>query len=95
MPDLLPSTRLAIRPDILSSSVGEEGIVLLDPAASAYLGTDGVGALIWRRLGEGPQTLAALCDAVEAAYDVDAATCRADVSAFLDDLLRRHVIVLA
>ncbi len=92
MSDLLPSTCFAARPDVLSSRVGANGVMLLDPAASIYLGTDGVGALIWQRLMVAPQTVAQLCEAVEAEYDIDAATCRADVETFLGDLLDRNLI---
>ncbi|MCC6163955.1 MAG: PqqD family protein [Acidobacteria bacterium] len=92
MSDLLPSTRFATRTDVLSSRVGDTGVMLLDPAASMYLGTHGVGALIWQRLAAGPQTMAQLCEAVEAEYDVDAETCRGDVKTFLADLLDRNLI---
>ena len=49
-----------------------------------------VGAFLWAEL-QSPRSLAELSTAVEAAFDVDAATALADSRAFLDDLLRRRL----
>lgn len=94
MPVLTPATRVAARPDVLSSSVGDEGAVLLDPRGGVYLGVEGTAALLWTLLARGPASLGDLCDAVEADYDVSRATCERDVHAFVTDLLQRDLVMV-
>jgi hypothetical protein len=85
-------SRLAAREDVLSCNVGEDGAVLLDPRAGIYLGLEGSGAVIWARLSRGAATIAELCEAVAADYEVTANACEPDVRAFVDDLLRRGLV---
>lgn len=82
------------RPDVLTCDVGADGAVLLDPRADVYLGVEGTAALVWATLTRGPASIADLCGAVEADYDISADACEADVRTFLDDLLRRELITL-
>lgn len=92
MSQTTPDTRLAARADVLSCAVGDDGAVLLDPHAGVYLGLEGSGALIWAALSRSATSIAELCDAVAADYDVTAEACEPDVRAFVDDLLRRGLV---
>lgn len=58
---------------------------MLDPASSSYFGLDGVGARIWELCAE-PQSIGTLVAVLMGEYDVDEATCVAEVQAFVDDL---------
>lgn len=60
-------------------------IVMLDPASSSYFGLDGVGARIWELCAE-PQSIGTLVAVLMGEYDVDEATCVAEVQAFVADL---------
>ncbi|MGN6817496.1 MAG: PqqD family peptide modification chaperone [Sphingomonas sp.] len=67
--------------DWLAARVGDE-LVMMSAVKGNYLGLTEVGARIWELI-ETPRTLESLCDALVAEYDVDPATCRAEVDAFL------------
>lgn len=86
------STRLVARTELLSCQVGDDGTVLLDPATGTYLGLDGSAAVIWARLAH-TSTVRDLCDAVLAEFEVEAEQCERDVLTFVDDLLRRNLVV--
>jgi coenzyme PQQ synthesis protein D (PqqD) len=60
-------------------------LVMLDPRTSTYYGLDAIGHRIWDLLEE-PQPVSALCEALQAEFDVPADTCRSDVLAFLERL---------
>lgn len=94
MSSLKSDTRVAARGDILSCDVGDDGAVLLDPREGVYLGVEGPGALLWATLAQGPASVAELCDAVAADYEISAEACADDVRAFVDDLLRRDLVTL-
>lgn len=65
--------------------------VMLGPDMNEYFGFRDVAALLWERL-EHPRTVVELCSAVEEVYDVDPATCRADLEAFLAELLEQRLV---
>ena len=64
-------------PGALSAEIDDE-VVALDIARGACYGLDAIGARIWSMI-ESPTAIGDICEALTAAYDVDAATCRADV----------------
>lgn len=94
MPVVTLFTQLVVRPDLLACDVGADGAVLLDPRAGMYLGLEGPAHLMWSRLSQGPVSLASLCAAVLAAYDVPPDRCETDARAFVEDLLRRDLVTL-
>lgn len=57
--------------------------VLLAPSSLGYFGLNAVGAHVWDLLEQGPQGVSDLVSALVAEYDVDDATCHADVTQFL------------
>jgi hypothetical protein len=76
-PPLTLADRVARSPGTLSAEIDGE-VVALDIARGACYGLDPVGARIWAMI-EAPTAIGAVCEALTAAYEVDAETCRADV----------------
>jgi len=66
-------------------------LVMLSIERGAYYGIAGVGTRAWELL-ERPQTVDELCTAICAEYEVDEATCRADLVGFVDDLLEKGLV---
>jgi hypothetical protein len=76
--------------DWLAAKVGEE-LVMMSAAKGNYIGLSTVGARIWELI-EVPRTIESLCDALVEEYDVDPATCRAEVDSFLATLGQHQAI---
>jgi len=79
---LSSEARVVREASLLSAEIGTE-IVVLDPEEGAYYDTDAVGADVWRLVAQ-PIRIADLCKALQEMYEVDPATCEADVLAFLE-----------
>jgi hypothetical protein len=71
--------------DWLAAEVGNE-LVMMSAAKGNYIGLSQVGARIWSLI-ETPRSIDSLCDALVAEYEVDPATCRAEVDTFLATLV--------
>jgi hypothetical protein len=69
------------RADLLGSRVQDE-MVFFDQRAGKYYATGSVGADIWEFLGE-QRSIGAICQHLEAIYEIDTETCKAEVIAFL------------
>jgi hypothetical protein len=65
--------------------------VLLHTERWVYLGFDEIGTMIWNLLDQ-PRSLSALVGAMKDRFDVDEATCSADVKSFLDDMVKQDVV---
>lgn len=76
--------------DWLAAKVGNE-LVMMSAAKGNYIGLSSVGARIWELI-ETPQTIESLCDRLVAEYEVDPATCRAEVNTFLTALGQHQAI---
>jgi hypothetical protein len=70
--------------DWLAAKVGDE-LVMMSAAKGNYIGLSEVGARIWELIDE-PRSVESVCDTLVAEYEVDPATCRAEVDAFLTAL---------
>jgi hypothetical protein len=90
MPEISDAATVVMAPDVLSSELGSE-YVLLNLQDGTYYGLDEVGADIWTRL-QTPVTIADICDAIVTEYDVDAERCRRDVLKLLHDLAKRGLV---
>jgi hypothetical protein len=66
-------------------------LVMMGLEQGEYFGLRDVAASIWQHLAE-PRTADELCALVADEYDVTATACRADVTAFLDELLGKALI---
>jgi hypothetical protein len=76
----------------LTAEVDSE-LVMLDPSTSRYFGLDGVGVRIWELCAE-PQSIASLVAVLTGEYDIDAATCEAEVRGFVVDLESSGLVVV-
>lgn len=76
--------------DWLAAKVGDE-LVMMSAAKGNYIGLSAVGARIWELI-ETPRTAESLCAALVEEYDVDPATCRAEVESFLTTLGQHNAV---
>lgn len=65
--------------------------VMMGLEQGEYYALRETAASLWTHLEE-PSSVDVLCERIAAEYEVDAATCRPDVVAFLTDLLARRLI---
>jgi len=77
-------------PDIIATDMDGE-TVMMSIEQGRYFGLSGVGPFLWNLLAE-PMSVDELCTRVLQDYDVDEATCRTDVSTFVDELLDKGVL---
>jgi hypothetical protein len=78
--------------DWLTAKVGDE-LVMMSVDKGNYLGLTEVGARIWELI-EVPQEVDELCSKLREEFDVSAETCRADVEAFLNELVKHDAVSL-
>ena len=77
--------------EIISASVGTEEIVMLSVKAGRYYGLNAVGRRLWELL-EQPRTRAELRAAICAEFEVDEATCEADIAKFLGEMIDNGLV---
>jgi hypothetical protein len=78
--------------DWISAKVGDE-LVMMSAQTGNYVGLTEVGARIWELIGT-PQDVDALCNKLQDEFEVSAETCRSDVEAFLNELVKHGAISL-
>lgn len=83
---------LQASPDVIGAEVNA-GLVLLNVKDWIYLDLNETGNFLWEQL-QSPRTPEALTQAATEAFDIDAATCSAQILAFLDDLKAKGFIIL-
>ena len=77
--------------DALSRQIDDE-TVMFHPRQGTYFALGTVGSRVWQLLEE-PTRLSELCLNLQQDFDVDPATCRAEVSAFLSRLREADLLV--
>ena len=91
--DLTDSTRIA-RPDYLVASEVDGEMVVLNVENGYFFHLNGVGAQVWDALQQ-PMTFGDLCRAMEVRFEVDPATCRADIAGFVAQMARSGLVDLS
>jgi hypothetical protein len=86
------SDKVSIPPQVMARRVGEE-TVILDLASGTYFGLDAVGARIWQLMGEG-KTLAEICEAIFAEYEVSREDTERDLLELVRELNAQGLISL-
>ena len=81
-----------VNPEVLSSKIDEEAI-LMSFEAESYFGLDPVGSRIWELISEKPVTAAELVVLLMEEFEVDEKTCHADVQLFIDDMSSKKLIL--
>lgn len=84
------SDKVTIPAQVMARVVGDE-TVILDLANGTYYGLDPVGARIWQLMAEG-QTLAQICEAMLADYEVTREDIERDVAALGQTLLDKNLV---
>ena len=91
---MLNDTDIATRaPNKVAAEMGDE-TVILDIESGYYFQLNKSGARIWALL-ETPGSVAELCSKIEAGFDVDHATCRAEVAEFLELMRDKGLATIA
>ena len=78
--------------DWLAAKVGDE-LVMMSAEKGNYIGLSEVGARIWELI-DAPRDVDAVCHQLQDEYDVAADLCRAEVEAFLNELVKHGAIAL-
>lgn len=86
-------TRYAIPIDRVRWNVLDGEVIVIDLNTSYYYSLNKTGTLIWMQLLATPSTLEELTDAVTAKFQRDSSTARADLIAFLHQMLAEKLIV--
>ena len=77
-------------PDQLFAEANGE-VLMMHIKTGEYNGLNMVASFIWHTLAE-PQTVGAICEAVQTKFDVEESRCLTDVMAFLDDMIQDGLI---
>jgi hypothetical protein len=87
---LTPQTLVARDPDHVSTEI-DDRTVILSISKGQYCELNPTGSLIWAELACA-KTVSALCDDMGQRFDVDPATCQAEVSRFLGQMVDQGLL---
>ena len=87
------SDKVTIPAQVLARAVGDETIIL-DLASGTYFGLDAIGGRIWELMSEG-KSLAEICDAMGAEYEVSREDIERDVVGLAETLSAKQLISAA
>ena len=90
---LTRDTSVKRNPQLIAADMDGD-TVMMSIESGEYFGLGGVGTRVWDLLAQ-PHTVAQLTQAICAEYEVDSATCEADIIRFLDELLANGLAVRA
>lgn len=93
MVDITQHSLLTRNPDLVAAGMSGD-IVMMSIERGLYFGISGVGTRVWELL-EQPKSVEALTRAIHAEYEVDEATCQADLLAFARELVKHGVVSVA
>jgi hypothetical protein len=86
MTSLTLDTLVRQHPDQIAAEADGE-VLMMHIDSGNYYGLNEVASFIWNQLGE-PRSVAELCAAVQAEFDVDEQRCMADALGFLQDMIQ-------
>ena len=90
----LESSTVVVRSDAVIAAEIDGEAVMLSIENGKYYGLDSVGTDIWNLAAE-PRSIAQICDALLARYDIDEETCRKEVTDLLEVLVADGSVVIA
>jgi hypothetical protein len=82
------------RQDLLTSTLSDREMVLLNIECGAYFGMEGVAKRIWEQLAE-PRRVGDLCATLLTRFAVDPDICRREVLTFLTELHAKNLILVS
>lgn len=89
MSSLTAASKLVRLPDLVASEMDGD-LVMMSIEHGSYFGISGVGTRVWALL-EQPISIVEISAEIGREFDVDAATCEADMLAFAEALLEHGV----
>ena len=89
---LTPETTFTRTLDLIATDMDGDTL-MMSIERGEYFGIGGVGSRVWELLAQ-PVSIAQLTEAICAKYDVDAATCQADMDKFAHELLQNGLVSL-
>jgi len=92
MQDLSTDTQLKQNPSICSREFDGE-TVMMNESLENYFGLDEIGTRIWQLLKE-QLSLTELCQKLTEEYDVEPKQCLADITPFIEELLKDNMLVV-
>ncbi|MGE0444445.1 MAG: PqqD family protein [Vicinamibacterales bacterium] len=82
--------RLRVPDDVVFREIAGESMIL-HLGSGIYFGLDGVGTRAWQLLAE-HGSIEGVVSAMATEFDADASTISADVTALVNELLRKHLL---
>lgn len=92
-PTLTLDTRVRQHPDQIAAEVDGE-VLMMHIESGNYFGLNEVASFIWNQIAT-PRTIAELCRAVQAEFEVDEARCVADTLSFVQSMIAGGLAQLA
>lgn len=86
----LDLNHIVATPQQVSTELGEESVIL-HLSSGTYFGLNETGAFVWQLI-QTPRSLADICAAVAAEYDIDAQACRADICELLEGFAEARLL---
>ena len=90
---LSESTTVVVTESTLSTTIGDETVILHEPDG-VYYGLNDVGSFVWNLL-EDPHTIEAICEAVTAEYEVERERCKEDIEEMVSELADKGLVRLS
>lgn len=84
------TTLLKRNPEMVAANIDGD-VVMMGVDQGQYYGITGVGSRVWDLLAE-PISIDGITDIICREYETDPATCREDMSTFVNDLLKIDLI---
>ena len=86
-------TLLTRNPDLLAADMDGE-TVMMSIERGEYYGIGGVGSRVWEMLAQ-PTSINQMIQTICAEYEVEEATCQADMQKFVDQLLQNGLVLVS
>ncbi|PAU74734.1 PqqD family peptide modification chaperone [Halomonas salipaludis] len=84
------TTLLKRNPDMVAANIDGD-VVMMGVDQGQYYGITGVGSRVWELL-ENPVSIDGITEVICQEYETDPATCREDMSKFVNDLIKIDLI---
>lgn len=92
MSSLTLTTSISRLPDLIATDMDGE-TVMMSIERGEYFGLGGVGTRVWELLAQ-PTSLAEIIRVICSEYEVDEATCQADIQTFVEDLITNGLVAV-
>ena len=91
MNKLSPTSIISRNTDVVSTQIDND-LVMMKPDDNLFFGVNTVGTSLWVLLENNTLPLGTLCEMIHKDYDVDAAQCVSDVTAFVESMIAENLL---